>query len=119
MRSANFTVAVFSLACTAVSAAKSNLTKPLSSKNVLSSTFTPPQVFKNVNLVHVINLEKSYPKESINVVIENIDSKPQAEYYVPFTPTQMEKIGCLEVTDRKNKDLGLFNAEPVEFDTEG
>lgn len=110
---------VLGLACTAVSAAKSNLTKPLSSENILSASFTPPQVFKNVNLVHVISLEKSYPKESINVVIENTDAAPQHEYYIPFTPAQMAKIGGLEISDRKDKELGLFKVEAVEYDPEG
>lgn len=111
--------AVLSLAVAAVSAAKSNLTKPLTSRNLLSSSFTPPQVFKNLNLIHVINLEKAYTKESINVVIENIDSQPQSEYYVPFTSAQLQNVGGFEVSDRKNKDLGLFAVESVEYDAEG
>lgn len=119
MRPNTLTTAVLFLTSTAVSAAKSNLTKPLSSENVLSAVFVPPQVFKNINLVHVISLEKSFPKESINVVIENTDTAVQNEYYIPFTPEQMEKIGSLEVTDRKNKELGLFQVEAVEFDTAG
>jgi oligosaccharyltransferase complex subunit alpha (ribophorin I) len=110
--------AVLSFAATALCADKSNLTKPLTSKNVLPSTFKPPQVFKNINLVHVVNLEKSYPKESINVVIENIASTPQDEYFIPFTAEQMEKIGGLEVRDRKVPELGLFTVEPVEIDAE-
>ncbi len=110
--------AVLSFATAAVCADKSNLTKPLTSQNVLPSTFKPAQVFKNVNLVHVINLEKSYPKESINVVIENIASAPQDEYFIPFTTEQMEKIGGLEVRDRKVPELGMFAAEPVEIDAE-
>lgn len=119
MRSFTLATAVLSLAATAVSAAKSNLTKPLSSQNVLSSTFTPPQVFKNVNLVHIINLEKAYSKESINVVIENIDSQPQSEYYVPFTSAQIQNVGGMEASDRKNKELGSFAVESVEYDSEG
>jgi oligosaccharyltransferase complex subunit alpha (ribophorin I) len=110
--------AVLSFATTALCVDKSNLTKPLTSKNVLPSTFKPPQVFKNINLVHVINLEKSYPKESINVVIENIASTPQDEYFIPFTDEQMEKIGGLEVRDRKVPELGMFIVEPVEIEAE-
>ncbi|KAI9730641.1 MAG: dolichyl-diphosphooligosaccharide--protein glycosyltransferase subunit 1 [Claussenomyces sp. TS43310] len=115
MRPLALVTAVISVVSTAVAATESNLTKPLSSQNLLS-TFVPPQVFKNANLVRAIHLEKSYAKESINVVIENIDSKPQDEYYIPFTPIQMEKIGGLEVRDRKDAELGLFKAQPVEFD---
>jgi oligosaccharyltransferase complex subunit alpha (ribophorin I) len=108
--------AVLSFAATALCADKSNLTKPLTSKNVLPSTFKPPQVFKNINLVHVINLEKNYPKESINVVIENPTLTPQDEYFISFTAEQMEKIGGLEVRDRKAPELGTFAVEPVKID---
>jgi len=118
MRPLTIATAVLSFACTALNAEKGNLTKPLTSRLILPSTFTPPQSFKNVNLVHIINLEKGYPKESINVVIENIASIPQDEYFIPFTSRQMETIGGLEVKDRKDPDGGLFEVEAVEFDTE-
>src|SRR5579871_5727491 len=103
--------AVLSFVATAFCADKSNLTKPLTSTNIRPASFKPPQVFKNVNLVHVINLEKSYPKESINVVIENIASTPQDEYFIPFTAEQAKKIGGFEVRDRKVPELGLFMVE--------
>lgn len=118
MRSFAFASAVISLVSTAVCADKSNLTKPLSSKLLLPSAFKPPQVFKNINLVHVINLEKSYPKESINVVIENTASSAQDEYYLPFTSRQMETIGGFEVKDRKAPESGLFEVEAAEIDPE-
>lgn len=66
----------------------------------------------------MINLEKSYPKESINVLIENTASSPQDEYYLPFTSRQMETIGALEVKDRKDPDGGLFEVDAVQFDTQ-
>jgi oligosaccharyltransferase complex subunit alpha (ribophorin I) len=110
--------AVLSLASTALCTEKGNLTKPLTSRLILPSTFKPPQNFKNVNLVHIINLEKSYPKEQINVVIENIASTPQDEYFIPFTSQQMATIGGLEVKDKKNLDGGLFEVGAVEFDPE-
>ncbi|KAF8852035.1 Ribophorin I [Acephala macrosclerotiorum] len=110
--------AVLSLASTAICADKSNLTKPLTSRQILPANFKPPQNFKNVNLVHIINLEKSYPKESINVIIENTASTAQDEYFIPFTSSQMETIGGLEVKDRKDPDTGLFEVEAVEFDTD-
>ena len=56
--------------------AELNLSQPLLSRQVLPSTFRPPQVFKNANLVRTTNLDKAYPREVINVVIENIDAKP-------------------------------------------
>ncbi|KAI0113999.1 Ribophorin I [Nemania sp. FL0031] len=98
-------------ACADTAIAKSTV-----SKVVLPSTFTPPQVFKNANLVHIISLEKNYVKESINVLIENLSTKPQDEYFLPFTNKQMEKVGGFEVKDRKNSDVVGFSVDPVEFD---
>lgn len=118
MRSSTLPAAVLSFAATAFCADRSNISEPLTSKLVLSSTFAPPQVFKNINLVHVINLEKSYPKESINVVIENTSNEPQDEYYIPFTADQISKVGTLEVSDRKEPELGTFQLDSVEFDPE-
>jgi len=82
----------------------------------LDATFKPPQSFKNVNLVHVISLEKNYVKESINVVIENIDKQPQDEYYLPFTGDQVSRLGGIEVKDRKDAKAGTFAVDVVEFD---
>jgi oligosaccharyltransferase complex subunit alpha (ribophorin I) len=89
---------------------------PSVSKNTLPSTFKPPQVFKNANLVHVISLEKNFAKESINVVVENVSNEPQDEYFLPFTGEQMERIGGVEVKDRKDATAGSFAVEAVEFD---
>jgi oligosaccharyltransferase complex subunit alpha (ribophorin I) len=89
---------------------------PSVSKDTLSSTFKPPQVFKNANLVHVISVEKNFAKESINVLIENVSKEPQDEYFLPFTTAQMETIGGFEVKDRKNADAGKFSVLAVEID---
>lgn len=118
MRPLPIATVVLSFACTAVSAEKGNLSKPFTSRLLLPSNFKPPQSFQNVNLLHTINLEKSYPKESINVVIENSASTAQDEYFIPFTSRQMETIGGLEVRDRKDPEAGLFDVEAVEFDPE-
>ncbi|KAH8761285.1 oligosaccharyltransferase alpha subunit [Hyaloscypha finlandica] len=118
MRLLTIGAAVLSFASTTLCAENGNLTKPLASRLILPSTFKPPQSFKNVNLVHIINLEKNYPKEQINVVIENIASTPQDEYFIPFTSQQMATIGGLEVKDKKNLDGGLFEVRAVEFDPE-
>lgn len=118
MRPLAIATAVLSFASTALCIEKGNLTKPLTSRQILPSTFKPAQTFKNVNLVHIISLEKNYPKESINVVIENVDKTAQSQYYIPFTSRQMETIGGLEVRDRKDPDGGLFKVEAVEFDPE-
>lgn len=93
-----------------------NIAGPSSSKVVLPSTFKPPQVFKNANLVHVVTLEKNYAKENINVLIENASPEPQDEYFLPFTSDQMERIGGIEVKDRKDATVTGFAIEAVEFD---
>lgn len=116
MSSSLWATAVLSFAATVLCAEKFNISQPLKSSLVLPSTFTPPQVFKNINLVHVINLEKGFPKESINVVIENNSKDPQAYYYIPFTAEQIEKLGVLEVNDRKAPESGNFQLESIEFD---
>lgn len=86
------------------------------SKISLPSTFKPPQVFKNTNLVHIISLEKNYAKEVINTKIENIAKEPQDEYFIPFTPDQMSRVGGIEVKDKKSPNAGPFLVEAVEFD---
>jgi len=115
MRAISFALSCLAALTSTICAADSNLTDPLSSKQILPS-FKPPQVFRNVNLVRNINLDKSYPRETINVVIENIDSKPQDEYYLPFEQDLLSRIGGLEVRDKKDASKGLFHAEVVEYD---
>ncbi|OTB05922.1 hypothetical protein M426DRAFT_319306 [Hypoxylon sp. CI-4A] len=95
---------------------ETNITGPSSSKVVLPTTFKPPQVFKNANLVHVISVEKNYAKDSINVLIENISEAPQDEYFLPFTSAQMERIGGFEVKDRKDATVSGFVVDAVEYD---
>lgn len=96
--------------------ADSTIAGSSSSKITLPATFKPPQVFKNANLVHIISLEKSYAKESINVLVENVSPEPQDEYFLPFTSQQMERIGGIEVKDRKDATVTGFGLEAVEFD---
>ncbi|KAI5918275.1 Ribophorin I [Camillea tinctor] len=97
-------------------AADANAAEPSSSESASPSTFKPPQVFKNANLVHVISLEKNFAKEAINVLIENVSTEPQDEYFLPFTSSQMERVGGFEVKDRKDPDVVGFVAEAVEVD---
>ncbi|KAM7192266.1 dolichyl-diphosphooligosaccharide--protein glycosyltransferase subunit 1 [Rhypophila sp. PSN 637] len=113
--------AVFSAALslfTLASAASSAGSDKGTSKIKLPSTFKPPQAFKNVNLVHVVSVEKNYVKENINVLIENIDKAPQDEYYIPFTADQASRLGGVEVKDRNRKEANPppFSAEVVEYD---
>lgn len=96
--------------------ADSNLSTPLSSHQILPNNFKPPLVFKNVNLLRNINLEKGYVRETVNVVIENTDSKPQDEYYIPFKAEAIAHVGGLEVRDKKEPEKPVFRSEIVEYD---
>jgi oligosaccharyltransferase complex subunit alpha (ribophorin I) len=116
MRSSLFTSCIAALSSFA--SAELNLSQPLLSKQVLPSTFTPPQVFKNANLVRTTNLDKAYPRETINVIIENIDNNAQSEYYLPFDSSLLSKIGGFEVRDKKAAEKGIFKVEVVGFDAE-
>ena len=88
----------------------------LSSRQILPTTFRPPQVFENIHLLRNINLEKGYSRESINVVIGNIATTSQSEYYLPFNARIISKIGGLEVRDKKDPERAAFQAEVVEYD---
>lgn len=117
MKLSSYAAAVLSLLSTTALGTDSS-SRPPSSKLLLPRNFPPPQVFRNVNLVHIVNLEKSYPREAINVVIENISKEPQDEYYIPFTKDQMERIGSVEVKDKKDVEAPSFLVEAAEIDME-
>jgi oligosaccharyltransferase complex subunit alpha (ribophorin I) len=89
-------------------AAASNLTAPQSSQKILHGDFQAPQVWENTNVVRTTNLEKGYVRETINVVVANIDSKPQSEYYVPFKYDTIGKVGGFEVRDKKDANKDKF-----------
>ncbi len=114
MRSLTLVAAGLSLFSTA-SAGEPNVTKPLSSHQILPNNFKPPQVFKNVNLLRNVNLEKGYVRETVNVVIENIDKKPHDEYYIPFNADILGKVGGLEARDKKAAEKSPFRGEVVEY----
>ncbi|ERT02072.1 oligosaccharyltransferase complex subunit alpha (ribophorin I) [Sporothrix schenckii 1099-18] len=80
------------------------------------ASFTPPAAFKNANLVHVVSAEKSYIKETINVLVENIAKTPQDEYYLAIPTDKFTRVGGFEVKDRKDTAAGDFIAEAVEAD---
>jgi oligosaccharyltransferase complex subunit alpha (ribophorin I) len=101
------TVAGVLLGCVA----DSNLTKSANSQQILQGDFRPPQVFQNVNLVRNTNLDKGYVRETINVVVENVDKQPQSDYFLPFEYGVMSKIGGIEIRDKKNPEKGKFRVE--------
>jgi len=97
--------------------AEANLSNPDVSKQMLSGTFEPPQVFQHTNLVRTVNLEKEYPRETINLVVENIDSKPQQDYYLPFPQDLIARVGGLDVKDKNKPDAIFPSPEIVGIDT--
>ncbi|RAQ50121.1 oligosaccharyl transferase subunit (alpha) [Aspergillus flavus] len=81
------------------------------------SSFQPPQTFKNVNLVRNTNLEKGYARETVNVVVENVDKEPQSTYYLAFPSEVFDKVGGLEVRDRKAPEKGPFDVDVLSVDS--
>lgn len=106
-----FTATVLGLLGSSLAAA-SDLTTP--TQIALPADFKPPQVFKNTNLVRNTNLEKSYVRETINVVVENVDKQPQSEYYIPFPSEAFDRVGGFEVRDKKATEKGRFEVEVTE-----
>lgn len=93
-----------------------NVTTPQVSKQILPDTFQPPQVFQHVNLVRTVNLVKEYARETVNVIVENIDSQPQSEYYIPFELGTLARVGGLEVRDKNAPETRFADVEVVEID---
>ncbi|KAL9051771.1 MAG: hypothetical protein Q9162_005823 [Coniocarpon cinnabarinum] len=97
-------------------AAQNASTNEKQSTSILPSTFKPPQVFKNTNLVRNTNIDKGYVRDTINVVIENVDNSPQSQYFVPFQAEIIPFVGGFEAKDRNNADAAPFKTAHVEFD---
>lgn len=51
------------------------------------------------------------------MVIENVDSQPQSEYYLPFEYNTIAKVGGLEVRDKKALEKGEFKIEVSSTET--
>ncbi|EGD95328.1 oligosaccharyl transferase subunit alpha [Trichophyton tonsurans CBS 112818] len=101
-------LAALLLSCGLVSATAANTTATEPAIQVLPENFRPPQVFRNNNLARIINLEKSYVRESINVVVENVDKRPQSEYYVAFPTDTINKVGGLEGWPKDSEEKKKF-----------
>jgi len=91
--------------------AESNVTEPKQSKQILQADFKPPQVFENVNLVRTTNLEKGYVRETVNIVVSNVDKSAQSEYYLPFEYDTIGRIGGIEVRDKKDAAKPPFDVK--------
>lgn len=93
-----------------------NITQSQVADQSLPAGFQPPQVFRNVNLVRTINLEKGYPRETINVVIENVDRQDQMEYYLPLDPAVAAHISAVEARDKKEITKPAFKVIALDAD---
>lgn len=82
----------------------------------LPADFKVPQVFKNTNLVRNTNLEKAYVRETVNVVVENVDKQSQSDYYIPFPSKIFGRVGGFEVRDKKAPEKGRFEVDATEVD---
>ena len=80
-------------------------------------TFLPPKVYKQSNLIRNIQLEKVYARETISLVIENVDGKEQYDYYLPFDSDVASRIGGFEAGDKDQLQDGLFNYEIISNET--
>lgn len=106
-----FTATVLGLLAPSLAVA-SNITTP--SRLALPSDFKPPQAFKNTNLVRNTNLEKAYVRETVNVVVENVDKQPQSDYYIPFSSDVFDRVGGFEVRDKKTPEKGRFQVDATQ-----
>jgi oligosaccharyltransferase complex subunit alpha (ribophorin I) len=103
-------VALLSLSSVVSLAAATNTT----AKTLLDS-FTVPQAFENTNLVRNVNLERSYPRETANIVVKNVGSKPASEYYYLFPSDLISHVSGFEVRDRNDPKAGPFNVELAQY----
>jgi oligosaccharyltransferase complex subunit alpha (ribophorin I) len=106
--------AFFAAAAALVGAHAANSSAQLSAKLSLPATFTPPPVFRHVNFIRNVNLEKGYVSEKIDFFLQNIGTEPQDQYYLSFPAEVMPYVGGVEGRD-KQKNLNV-TAEAVEFD---
>lgn len=70
-------------------------------------------VFRNVNLVRSLNLEKSYERATVSVMIENISEEPQRSYYLAFDAAVVPRLGGLEVRDKNDASKTALDVEAV------
>lgn len=54
-------------------------------------------------------------KETVNVVIENVDAQGQDTYYIPFKAEVIGHVGGLEVRDKKDAEKPALRSEVVEY----
>src|SRR4051794_28778901 len=84
----------------------------------MCQAFSPPQVFKNTNLLRTVDMSRGLVKETIAVIIENTSEQPQSEYYLgPFSLDELEMVSYVEAKDKKEGTpcTTEFNEDPSRF----
>lgn len=104
------------LAGTTGASTEANGSSTLASHQILPREFRPSAVFRNTNMMRHTNVEKGFVRETINIVVENIDQAPQQEYFMPFDANRIGRVGGLGAKDKNNPDRPGFRAELVEYD---
>ena len=51
------------------------------------------------------------------MVVENVDKEPQSTYYLAFPSEVFDKVGGLEVRDRKAPEKGPFDVGVLSVDS--
>jgi oligosaccharyltransferase complex subunit alpha (ribophorin I) len=85
------------------------------SVKTLKDSFTVPQAFENTNLVRNVNLERSYPRETANIVVKNIGAGPASEYYYRFPSDLISHVSGFEVKDRNDPKSRPFRVELAQY----
>ena len=79
-------------------------------------TFSPPQVYKNTNLLRTIDITKGYVRDTVAVIIENTSDSPQTEYYVPVPKEEASAISYFEAKDKKEGTVFTTELVVAELD---
>jgi ribophorin I len=104
-------VLLLQLSTSLVTAASANATVL-----TLSNSFTPPNVFENTNLVRNVNLDRSYPRETTNIVVKNLDKQPQSTYYFQFPTELVPNVAGLTVKNKNNADA-TYKVELAQYES--
>jgi len=73
----------------------------LLSTSQIAAAFSPPQVFKNTNLLRTIDVSKGYIQQTIAVIIENTSERPQSEYFLPISQDELARVSYIAAKDKK------------------
>ncbi|KAK9467584.1 Ribophorin I [Lipomyces arxii] len=79
-----------------------------------SATLLPEPLFRIQNLLRTVDLTKSYLRESLSFIVENIASVSQTEFYIAVPAYDAYgKVVILEVKEKRDDFLASTNVELV------